>query len=142
MPVLLEGIDIREVGVYEIRQTLNVQVTAEQARRTVNRWLLDHVSDVMRAEAPTLVVNGRSVWRVPAVLTAVHVGLVGIVGMVDVDAVTGDLIDAERSSEELIAKGIQLAQTIPPYPGPRSVPDEFIPRNVPSAAILQLPEDE
>ena len=85
MPVLLEGIDISEIGVYEIKQTLNVQVTREQARRIVNRWLLDQVSDMMHAESPTLVVNGQTVWRVPAILTAPHIGTAGAVGMVDVD---------------------------------------------------------
>jgi hypothetical protein len=141
MPVLLEGININEVGVHEIRQTLNVQVTSEQARRIVSRWLLDQVSDMMRAESPTLVVNGRSVWRVPAVLTAVHVGVVGMVGMVDVDAVTGDLVDAEQRREELTAKGIKLAEMLPPYPGPRSAQDEFIPTDVPPAATLLLVEE-
>lgn len=29
MPVLLEGVNISEVGVYEIKQTLSVQVTNE-----------------------------------------------------------------------------------------------------------------
>ena len=41
MPVLLEGININEIGVYEIKETLNIQVTSEQARRIVNRWLLE-----------------------------------------------------------------------------------------------------
>lgn len=142
MPVLLENVNIREAGVHEIRQTLTVQVTSEQARRIVSRWLLEQVSDMMRAESPTLVVNGRSVWRVPTVLTATHIGAVGLVGVMDVDAVTGELIDAENRRAGLIANGVKLAETLPPYPGPRSVPDEFIPKDVPPAAALLLSEDE
>lgn len=80
--------------------------------------------------------------RVPAMLTAPHIGTAGAVGVVDVDAATGDLIDAEQRREELTVNGIKLAATLPPFPGPRPVPDEFIPKDVPPAAILRLPEDE
>jgi len=99
MPALFEGGNIREVGVHEIRQTLNVQITGEQARRIVNRWLLDEVSYMMHAESPTLVVNGNACWCVPAVLTAPHVG---VVGAVDVDAITGELLEYETQKEVIV----------------------------------------
>ncbi len=141
MPVLFEGINISEAGVYEIKQTLTVQVSAEQARRTVNRWLLEQVSDMLHAESPTLVVDDRIVWRVPTVLTATHVGAVGVVGMVEVDAVTGALIDADQRLEELTVNGVRLAATIPPYPGPRSISKAFVPGDVPQAALLMAEEE-
>lgn len=140
MPVLLEGINISEVGVYEIKQTLSIQVTAEQAQRAVNRWLLEQVSDMLHAEPPILVVNGRTVWRVPTVLTATHVGVVGVVGTVEVDAVTGDLIDADQRREELTVNGVKLAATLPPYPGPRLISKAFVPGDTPQAALLVAEE--
>lgn len=142
MPVLLESINISEVGVYEIRQTLNVQVTAEQARRTVNRWLLNEVSYMMHAESPTLVINGDARWRVLAVLTAPHVGVVGIVGAVDVDAATGDLLEGATQKEVIVANAQKLAKTLPPYPGPRETPAEYLATDVPPAPLLVLPETE
>ncbi len=142
MPVLLEGINISEVGVYEIRQTLTVQVTAEQARRAVNRWLLDEVSYMMHAESPTLVINGSARWRVPAVLTAPHVGAVGAVGAVDVDAATGELLEHETQKEIIVANARKLAKTLPPFPGPRETPAEYLATDAPPAPSLVPPDAE
>lgn len=142
MPVLLEGININEVGVHEIRQTLNVQVTAEQAQRKVNRWLLDEVSYMMHAESPTLVVNGDACWRVPAVLTAPHVGVVGTVGSVDVDAATGDLLERETQKDVIVTNARKLAKALPPYPGPRETPAEYLATDAPPVPLLTNPETE
>lgn len=142
MPVLLEGINISEVGVYEIRQTLTVQVTAEQARLAVNRWLLDEVSYMMHAESPTLVINGNARWRVPAVLTAPHVGAVGAVGAVDVDAATGELLEHETQKEIIVANARKLAKTLPPFSGPRETPAEYLATDAPPAPSLVPPDAE
>lgn len=69
-----------------------VQVTAANARRRVNRFLLDEVSYLMGSEQPTLVGEERLIWRVPVVLTSPSRGIVGQVGTVDVDAESGDLL--------------------------------------------------
>lgn len=142
MQVLFEDVDIRDRGAHEIRQTIDIRVTPEEARRKVNRWLLDSVSYMMHAESPILVINGRSVWRVPASLTATHIGNVGVVGAVDVDVRTGELVDADACRAEMTASALRLAQTLPPYSGPRSVDEQYLPGDIPRAKLLVLPEED
>ena len=60
MTVVLENLIIPERGVLElnVNQSIEIKVTAEEARRKVNRWLLDYVSYMMHADPPTFVVDG------------------------------------------------------------------------------------
>jgi predicted DNA-binding antitoxin AbrB/MazE fold protein len=78
-----------------------VRVTATQARRVVNRFLLDKVSYLMGAARPTLIQSDRLVWRVPVVLTYPDQGEVGEVGCVDVDAEHGHILSDPQVIEEL-----------------------------------------
>ncbi|MCP4683198.1 MAG: hypothetical protein GY864_12755, partial [Desulfobacterales bacterium] len=56
---------IPEEGPVELKvdRSFEIKVTAEQARRQVNRWLHNEVSYMMRALNPTLAVGERVVWR-------------------------------------------------------------------------------
>src|SRR5215212_5002074 len=104
MTILLERYAIPERGVLEIdlKQSIEIRVTAEEARRKVNRWLFDYVSYMMHAEAPTLVIGEQVVWRVPAVLTASQVGNVGIAGYVEVDVQNGQMNNSEECKEQIM----------------------------------------
>ena len=53
---------------------------AEVARRHANRWLLENVGNLLRAEFPELVVSDRLTWRVEVALTSPAKGRVGWVG--------------------------------------------------------------
>jgi len=121
-----------------------VAATAEEARRKVNRWLLDYVSYMMHAEAPTLVIGGQqAVWRVPAIFTSPQVGTVGTVGYVDVDVRTAQANNTAECGEQFMQCAKALAAKLPPYqPGRMKVSDEFIPKHIPRAELLQLPNDE
>ncbi|MDQ3248033.1 MAG: hypothetical protein M3Q45_02380, partial [Chloroflexota bacterium] len=82
MTILLERFTVPARGVLELelRESIEIRVTAEEARRKVNSWVFEYVSYMMCAEAPTFVIGKQAVWRVPAVFTASQVGRVGVVG--------------------------------------------------------------
>jgi len=80
MTIILEQSTIPEIGTFEIHKTVNIQVSAKQAQRKVDTWLLNEVSYMMGAEEPTLVIGERTVWRVPAYFSAPGAGRVGTVG--------------------------------------------------------------
>ncbi len=69
-----------------------VCITAETARRRVNRFILDEISYLMGSEQPTLIETDELIWRVPVFLTYPTHGVVGQVGFVDVDAESGELL--------------------------------------------------
>jgi hypothetical protein len=125
MPILLEDYPIPDSGAFEIRTTVQVNVTAEQARRKVDTWLLLEVSMMMGAESPTLVVGERTLWRVPARFTAPHVGRVGTVGQVDVDAGSGELYDLAAAKEAILCRAKELAKTLPPF-RVKETPPEYL----------------
>ena len=103
MEILLDHYPLPEQGQVEInlRRTFEIKMTAETARRQVNRWLFTEVSCMMGAESPTLLLGERVVWRVPAVLSAAHIGRVGVVGTVDVDVQTGTMDTAPGLRHEV-----------------------------------------
>jgi predicted DNA-binding antitoxin AbrB/MazE fold protein len=79
----------------------SVQITAAVARHKVNRFILDNVSYLMGAGQPALVEGERLVWHVPVMLTYPDRGVVGLVGFLDVDAESGDLLVAADTVVEL-----------------------------------------
>lgn len=117
MTILLEHGLLPERGTVHIaiQRDFTIHVTAEEARRQVDRWLFDQVSYMMTAEAPTLVLSECIVWRVPAVLTATHVGRVGAVGVMDVDVQTGQMNVTTERIAALQQAGIELGKRLPPY---------------------------
>jgi len=87
--------------------TLNV--TAEDARRQVNRRVVTDLGTGLIARDPELVVAGEQiVWRVPIVLSLPDLGDLGQVGTVDVNAQTGDLLINAATQERIIQHARQL----------------------------------
>ena len=140
MTILLDDIPIPEHGTLTINLTIEIKVTAEQARKKVDHWLMDQVSSQMGAEAPTLVAGGRTVWRVPAYISFSSVGRAGTVGTIDVDAQTGEMNNTPDKKSEIERQALEIAKRLPPYK-PHTPPPEFIPKNVPSAKVLAITED-
>jgi hypothetical protein len=81
MQIILEPYAIPERGTLQIQETVTIQVSADEARRRVDRCLLHEVNSQMDADQPALVVGQHSVWRVPVYWGAPHVGRVGLVGV-------------------------------------------------------------
>jgi len=145
MTILLERFDVPERGVLELNlhESIEIRITAEEARRKVNGWVFEYVSYMMRAEAPTLVIGKQIVWRVPAVFTSSPVGRVGVVGYVDVDVSTGEMNNTPERGTQFMVCAQEMAAKLPPYqPGRLKVPEQYIPKDVAQAEMLVLPEDD
>ena len=71
--------------------TLNI--SADEARRRVNRRVVSELGTGLIARTPEVVIAGEQiVWRVPIVLSLPGLGDLGQVGVVDVDARSGDVL--------------------------------------------------
>ncbi|MEM7531981.1 MAG: hypothetical protein AAF639_07390 [Chloroflexota bacterium] len=122
----------------EQKPNKDIEINQGEAKEIVKQWLFMHVSMMLQADPPEKVIeevdieteiiytNGaspnaskstvtKSLWRVPVFYTASHVGRVGVVGDVYVDAVSGWLYDAINQKESLVREGKILAQSLPPY---------------------------
>ena len=128
LTLLLDEYTLPTSGVVDLQLSCSfeIKVTAEQARRQVKGWLLDQVSYMMTAKLPTLVIGASVVWRVPVILTATHVGHVGVVGEVDVDVETGALHDLSARKAAILAQASKLATTIPLYQPPATTPQAWL----------------
>lgn len=98
-----------------LNHTFEIGITAEEARRQVKRWLLNEVSYMLTAAAPTLKIGNVIVWRVPVIFTASHIGHVGVVGEIDVDVTTGVMNNTAAQKEALLCQARKLAAALPPY---------------------------
>jgi hypothetical protein len=142
MTITFDDIVIPEKGTLEINvhRTIEINITAEQARKRVNFWLMDRVSYMMGAETPTLVAGERVVWRVPVYISFSQAGKAGNIGNVDVDVQTGEMNNSTELQAQLEKCALELAEHQQPYQ-PRSVPKEFIPQNIPQAPNLTVSKD-
>lgn len=145
MTIVLENLNIPERGVLELdfKQSIEIKVTAEEARRKVNRWLLEYVSYMMHADPPTLVMDGhQATWRVPAILTNSRVGDVGVAGTVDVDVYTGRMDDSQERIKQITDCALEMVKDLPPYQPRQTVPEEFIPKDIAQAELIEITDDE
>ena len=84
-------------------------VDEHAARRQANRWLMDHVGDMVMASQPTFTWDGeRAVWRYSAFVTALRRRPYGPIGHVDVDVSTGQVLADDTNAQEMIARGRQI----------------------------------
>lgn len=124
MIVVLENYVIPEHGRLDIRVTVNLAISAQETRRLVDRWLLENVSILIGADMPTLIIDDQNVWRVP-----VWMGLAGSgrteLGVIDVDATSGALLDARRRVSAIMAAAEIYAEKAPSF-APWPTTDEFV----------------
>ena len=78
-----------------------IEVDAATAQRKTTGWLVSEVGNLLLGDTPSLVISDRSVWRVPVLLTSPERGVLGQVGVVNVDAQTGDVLTDPQLSQEL-----------------------------------------
>jgi hypothetical protein len=143
MTIIIDSYVIPEKGKVElnVQRSFEIKITAEEARRQVNRWLHDNVTMLIRAEAPALVVSEQIVWRVPAVFCVPDLGRVGVVGTVEVDVDAGTMAIPPDLGTELERKAEELAERLPPYQPKGPVPEKYRPRHIPPAPTIVLDED-
>ena len=92
---------------FHLVTTLNM--TADDARRQVNRQVVTELGTGLVACTPTLAIAGdQVVWRVPIVLSLPGLGDLGQVGTIDVDARTGNLFSNITAQERIIQHARRL----------------------------------
>ena len=103
MAIILNDYAIPEKGQVNIEFKLSFEIkhTAVQAQRTVNSWLLNEISYLIGADMPTLILHQRPAWRVPAWLTLPGTKHKEIIGTIDVDVETGQIIGPASSKAQL-----------------------------------------
>jgi hypothetical protein len=97
----------------EVKLSVSLEITAEQAKRKVTRFLIDEVSLLIHPQPPLLVVSDQNTifWRFPLVFSMGHRGKLGQVGEVDVNARTGQLLLNDDLISEIKAHARILAQS-------------------------------
>ncbi len=143
MIILLDTHTIPEKGRVELKvdRSFEIKVTDEEARRQVNRWLLNEVSYLIGADEPTLVVGDEQVvWRVPAWIGFPHTGRAGNVGSVDVDVETGEMNNTPKCKANIERQAQILAEQQPPYQ-PKEVPTDYLAKNIPPAPKAHIRND-
>ena len=87
---------------------------AQIAQRKANGWLATHVGRVMAQQPRLLQGEGRPVWRFEAFLTIQGYSPRGPIGIVDVDAYTGEVQTEESSVAEMIVNARAIVGSLPP----------------------------
>jgi hypothetical protein len=88
-----------------------IEVDAVTAQRKATVWLVSDVGNLLIGDTPALVIGQRTVWRVPALLTSPTRGIIGQAGVVDVDAVTGEVLTDPQLTQDLLTHARQLARS-------------------------------
>ena len=82
------------------------------ARRKANGWLVSYVGSVLAQQPQLQQVDGRLVWRFQTFLATKGHPLRGPVGIVDVDAYTGELLADESAAAEMITHATAIARSL------------------------------
>jgi hypothetical protein len=93
-----------------IRVTQPLNVTSFSARQRVTQYVMHELSTQLGGDAPELIVGERVYWSVPVVFTLPGKGVLGRVGMLRVDAGTGELLTDPQTEREMMQYAEQLAQ--------------------------------
>jgi hypothetical protein len=84
---------------------------AHIARRKANGWLVTNVGSIIAQQPHLQQIDSRPVWRFKAFLATQGHPLRGPVGLVDVDAYSGEVLNSEESATEIIAYATALASS-------------------------------
>ena len=139
--IILETVPEPKVGRLDIaRLSIDVRISAEQAREKVGEWLFDEITMMMEAERPTFIVGEPSVWRVPVIFYANNAGRLGQIGTIDVDANTGDIVPTvEEAQDKLYPPAQRMAEKLPPLKI-HTPPDQYKSKRLPPAKVLNYSE--
>lgn len=104
--------DTQELGI-QISIVATVNIDAKTARRRVTAWLVSEVGNMLIGGTSQLVISQQTVWRVPVILTSSSVGTVGQVGVVDVDATSGETLVDEALRKQILENVKHLVSSAP-----------------------------
>lgn len=145
MAILLENYPLSSArGHLEFLVTLDVSVTAEEAKRKVDFWLHDEVSMQLNAEWPTLVVGDKTVWHVPAHFSLPRYGALGVVGTVVVDSLTGEIVAPEACRAAIVQYLNEKIKPILPFYKKQEqvLPPQFAAKGFPPLPRLILKDEK
>ncbi len=117
MTIILERYPIPGRGRLElsVKISAEIKISAEDARRKVNGFLLNNLSYLTVAERqPELVVGEKVFWRIAVNHTLPGFGVIGKIGVIDVDVETGEIQPvAPEQLEEMKRRAKTLATSYP-----------------------------
>jgi len=93
-----------------IRVTQPLNVTSFSARQRVTQYVMQELSTQFGGDTPELTVAERVYWSVPIVFTLPGKGVLGRVGLLRVDAGTGELLVDPQTEQEMLQHAERLAQ--------------------------------
>jgi hypothetical protein len=99
---------------FHLITTLNV--TADEARQKVNREVIPELGTGLIAQTPELrVIEEQVTWRVPIILSLPGLGNIGQVGVIEVDAHTGEVLTDTDVETEIVqhARWLYNGATLP-----------------------------
>jgi hypothetical protein len=138
MTIILDNYIIPEKGRVDIQvdYSFDINLTAVQAKRLVNSWLLNEVSLLLGAKAATLVIGERPVWRVPVWVGLADMERAEVVGVVDVDVEKGDILAPDACRAEIVAYlETAVKPTLSPHHHPiRELPPDYLDNLTPPPA--------
>ena len=134
MTIILDNYTIDEVGWVDLNVQLvfELRVSTQTASQTTQRWIHNQLSLHLHANNPTLVIADQPRWRVPVSLhLPQHAPL--SVTTVDVDALTGEIIDQAHAQHAIEKKLVQHVK-----PQLSTIP--FTPHKLPANYLSQQPK--
>jgi hypothetical protein len=100
---------------------LQIPVSPETARRRANGYLGLNVGILLGADEPVLVLSQPPVWRLKVNLHLPHMGKVGQVGIIEVNALTGQVVPITVAQNQSIQEAARdLATRYTPETAPTS----------------------
>lgn len=100
-----------------IRVTQPLNISSFSARQKVTRYVMQELSTQLGGDTPELTVAERVYWSVPVVFALPGKGVLGRVGILRVDAGTGELLTDRQTEQEMMRHAEQLAQRAALSPG-------------------------
>lgn len=94
----------------EISVAAHLGITAQSAQRKVSKLVLDQVGNLLYGNPPNLVAGPRLLWRVPVWVSSPDRGPIGQVGILDVDAQTGEVLYSQEQLNNIGEQARALAQ--------------------------------
>jgi hypothetical protein len=112
--IMLKGAGLADSQPFELQIALEttINVDTRTARRVVTGWLVDEVGNLLIGGQPQFVIHHKAVWRVPVLATSSISGIIGEVGVVDVDAGTGKVEVSKKLRKQILDNVKQLVSSI------------------------------
>jgi hypothetical protein len=92
----------------QLRVSAQVNITPFVARQKINVLMLDQVGNLLHGGEPELLIADKLYWRVPVLLSTPRRGLVGQVGLIQVDAQTGEVQAGDQLLKDIADHARQL----------------------------------